>query len=146
MNLKVWGIFVLRVVVGIVFIAHGWAKLQGMEGTIGFFGSLGLAPFLAYVVAYVEFIGGLTLVLGFYSRLAGYLLAVVMAYVVLFVKMKGGFLGGYEYELVLFAALLAISWSGSGPYSVSGKVCGCGNCGMCGMKVFGKGNTQNPSM
>jgi len=138
MNLKVFGMFLLRVVVGFVFMAHGWAKIQGMEGTIGFFASLGLAPFLAYLVAWVEFLGGVALLIGVYSRLAGYLLAIVMVFAIFMLKIKMGFLGGYEFDLTLLVALLAIAWSGSGPYSVSGKMCGCGSCGMCGMKVLGK--------
>lgn len=139
MNLQAFGIFLLRVVVGLVFAAHGWGKLQGMEGTIGFFVSLGLPAFLAYVVAWVEFLGGLSLILGVFSRIASYLLAVVMVFAILLVKMKAGFMGGYELDLTLLVALLAIAWSGSGPYSVSGKMCGCGSCGFCGMKLWGKG-------
>lgn len=135
MNSKALGMFLLRVVVGLVFVAHGWAKLQGMEGTIGFFASLGLAPFFAYIVAWVEFLGGLALVLGVFSRWAGYLLAVVMVFAIFLIKIKMGFLGGYEFDLVLLAALLAIAWSGSGSYSVSGKMCGCGSCALCGMKL-----------
>lgn len=136
MNLKVFGVFLLRVVVGVVFIAHGWAKLQGMEGTIMFFGSVGLAPVFAYLVSYTEFIGGLLVLLGIYSRIAAYALAVVMVFAIALVKGQMGFLGGYELELTLLAALLAIAWSGSGPYSVSGKMCGCGNCAKCGMKLM----------
>ena len=135
MNKRELGMFILRVVVGIVFIAHGWQKIGNIEGVIGFFDSLGFAPFLAYVVAYAEFLGGIAILLGIYSRLAGYLLAVVMLVAIFKVKLSGGLLGGYELDLVLLASLLAISWNGAGPYSVSGKMCGCGACGMCGQKL-----------
>lgn len=128
--------FFLRVVLGVIFIAHGWAKIQGMEGTIGFFGSLGLAPFFAYLVAWTEFLGGLAMVLGLYTRVAGYLIAIVMVFAIVLAKFKMGFLGGYELDLILLASALVIAQHGSGPYSVSGKVCGCGNCAMCGKKVM----------
>ncbi len=128
--------FLLRVVLGAVFIAHGWDKIQNMPGVIGFFGSLGLAPMFAYLVAYVELLGGVAVLLGVYSRLAGYLLAIVMVFAIFLVKMKVGFLGGYELDLMLLASSLAVAWNGAGPYSVSGKMCGCGSCGMCGMKVM----------
>jgi putative oxidoreductase len=132
---KVCGMFLLRVVVGAIFIAHGWAKIQGMDGLIGWLGSMGFAPMFAYLVAYVEFLGGLAVLLGIYSRIAGYLLALVMVFAIYLVKLKLGFVGGYEFELLLLVASLAVAWNGSGPYSVSGKMCGCGSCGMCGMKV-----------
>lgn len=134
MNFKVLSLFLLRVVVGVVFIAHGWAKISNMEGTIGFFASLGLASVLAYVVAYVEFLGGLAVLLGVYSRWASYALALVMVGAIYTVKFQSGFMGGYELDLVLFASALVIAFSGAGPYSLSGKVCGCGSCAMCGMK------------
>ena len=134
MNFKVWSLFLLRVVVGAVFIAHGWDKIQNIEGVIGFFASLGLASFFAYAVAWVEFLGGIALLLGVYSRWASYLLVLVMVGAIYLVKFKMGFVGGYELELTLLASLFVVAFSGSGPYSVSGKVCGCGNCAMCGMK------------
>lgn len=138
MNLKIWGLFILRVVFGIIFIAHGWAKIGNMDGTIGFFSSLGLPVFTAYLVAWVEFLGGIAVLLGIFSRIAAYLLAITMVVAIFLVKIKAGFLGGYELDLILLASALVIAWSGAGPYSVSGKVCGCGSCGMCGNKLCGK--------
>jgi putative oxidoreductase len=138
-DLKVCGLFLLRVVVGVVFLAHGWQKIQGMEGTIGFFASLGLAPFFAYLVAWTEFLAGSAVLLGVFTRVAGYLLALVMVFAIFLVKFKMGFLGGYETDLILLVAALAVAFSGAGPYSLSGKVCGCGSCGFCGMKLMGMG-------
>jgi putative oxidoreductase len=134
-NKRELGMLILRVVVGAVFIAHGWAKLQGMEGTIGFFDTLGLASFFAYLVTWTEILAGLAMLLGIYTRIAGYLLAIVMVFAILLAKFQMGFLGGYELELTLLAASLALALSGAGPYSVSGQMCGCGACGMCGKKL-----------
>ncbi len=135
MNLKVFGIFLVRVVLGVVFIAHGWDKISNMGGTIGFFSSLGLAPIFAYLVAWTEFLGGLMVLIGLYSRMAAYLLAVVMFFAIVLVKWGSGFLGGYEFDLLILVSALMVAWSGAGPYSLSGKMCGCGSCGMCGMKL-----------
>lgn len=134
-DLKAWGVFLVRVVLGLVFIMHGLAKIQNMEGTIGFFASLGLASFFAYLVAYVELLGGIAVLLGIYSRVAGYLLAVIMVFAIFMVKLKSGFVGGYEFDLLLLVSALLVAWHGAGPYSVSGKMCGCGSCGFCGMKL-----------
>ena len=132
-----WGMLLLRVVVGAVFIAHGWQKLQMIDGVIGFFGKLGFAPFFAYLVAWVEFVGGLAMLLGVFTRIAGYLLAAVMIVAIFSVKLKMGFLGGYELDLTLLVAALALAWSGPGKLSVASKVCKCENCMMCGGEMKG---------
>jgi uncharacterized membrane protein YphA (DoxX/SURF4 family) len=111
------GMLLLRLAVGVVFIAHGWAKFADMASTIGFFGQLGMPPVLAYVVAAVELLGGLALVLGLYVDLAALLLSIVMVVALVFVKMvtfKAGLMGGYEFDLVLLASLLALIFVGPG--------------------------------
>lgn len=112
------GIFLVRVVLGLIFIVHGWDKIQNMEGTIGFFSSLGLASFFAYLVAWVEFLGGLAVLLGIFTRWIPYLLAMVMVFAIFLVKLKLGFSGGYEFDLLLLVSALAVAWSDSEAYSV----------------------------
>ena len=57
---------VLRVTSGVAFLAHGWLKVSVFTilGTVGFFESLGLPGFLAYLVILGELGGGLALILG----------------------------------------------------------------------------------
>ena len=113
------GMLLLRLAVGIVFVAHGWAKFADMASTIGFFGQLGMPAILAYVVAAVELLGGLALVVGIYTDLAALLLTIVMAVALVYVKMvtlKMGLLGGYEFDLVLLAATLTIMFIGPGKH------------------------------
>lgn len=112
------GIFLVRVVLGLIFIFHGWDKIQNIEGIIGFFGSLGLAPFFAYLVSWVEFLGGLAVLLGIFTRWVPYLLAIIMVFAIFLVKIKSGFLGGYEFDLLLLVSALAVAWSDSEAYSV----------------------------
>jgi putative oxidoreductase len=105
------GATILRVILGITFLIHGAAKFQGgIENTVGFFESLGLPGFTAYLVAIIELVGGLAMVLGVGTRIISILFAIVMAVAIVKVKLAGGFLGngqmaGYELDL----ALLAIS-------------------------------------
>lgn len=110
------GLFVLRLVVGLVFVAHGWDKFMNIDQTVRFFGSLDLPVFVAYLVAAVEFLGGLALILGAWTTTAGFALAIIMVGAILLVKMGRGFLGGYEFELTLLAASLAIALLGAGKY------------------------------
>lgn len=122
------GLLIVRLAVGIIFVAHGWAKLQGIEGTIAFFGKLGFAPFLAYLVALVELLGGIAFIVGFGTFLSGMALAIVMLVAIITVKWKMLSLmgpGGFEFELVLFAVTLGIALTGPGKYRLF-KRCNCG--------------------
>jgi putative oxidoreductase len=124
---KDFGLLVIRVIVGAVFVVHGYQKLGAMAMTVGFFGKLGFAPFLAYLVAWVEFLGGISLIIGFGSKIAAALLAV--STLVAFVKVHGpnGFdvgRGGYEYIITLFAVMVGLLYTGPGRYSI-GSSCGC---------------------
>lgn len=105
------GATILRVVLGATFLIHGAAKFQGgIENTVGFFESIGLPGFTAYLVAIIELVGGLAMLLGVGTRIISILFAIVLAVAIVKVKMAGGFLGngqmaGFELDL----ALLAIS-------------------------------------
>jgi putative oxidoreductase len=103
------GATILRVFLGATFLIHGAAKFQGgIENTVGFFESLGLPGFTAYLVAFIELAGGLAMILGVGTRIISILFAIVLAVAIIKVKMAGGFLGngqmaGYELDLALMA-------------------------------------------
>ncbi len=119
-----WGIAALRIVVGIVFLAHGGQKffVWGFGAVAGGFGQIGIpAPMLAAViVTLVEFLGGLALLLGLFTRWAAVPLAINMLGAILTVHLRAGFFlpDGYEFALTLLAANLALSLLGSGEASV----------------------------
>ena len=65
MNKNDAGQVFLRVILGLTFFIHGVSKFQGGIGnTAGFFDSLGIPGFMAYIVAGIELIGGLAVILG----------------------------------------------------------------------------------
>lgn len=124
---------VLRVVIGIIFVAHGYQKLfkkdLGPKGFSAFLQSIRIpAPlFFAYAVGIVEFFGGLLLIVGLWSRLVALLIALDMASAMITVRFKTGLLekvmegnrvGGYELHLSLFAIAIALAASGAGVFSV----------------------------
>ena len=127
-NSQPWGLTVLRVVVGAVFLMHGCQKLfvMGFHGVAGFLGVLGVpAPAAAAVVlTLVEFVGGALLVLGLFTRWAAWLLAIDMVMAILLVHLKKGFFNpqGFEYPLTLLAASIAIALGGPGAASVDGVI------------------------
>lgn len=118
---------ILRIFVGIVFLAHGVQKLQGIEGVVGFFGFLGIpAPdIMAWVVALIETIGGLALILGLGTRYAAALLAVVMLVAIVTFKASIGLIAGpdagaagYELDGTLLVANLVLLILGGGALSL----------------------------
>jgi putative oxidoreductase len=120
-NNKDLALLLLRVGVGIIFIVSGWGKLTGMEGTQQFFGSIGipLAGFMAWVVALVEFLGGLMVLIGYKIRIPAVLLAIIMLVAILTVKLGGdNVFGGMRLELMLLLTSLALAILNTGRYSL----------------------------
>lgn len=112
------GAVILRVVLGVVFLAHGLDKIQGGVGnTAAWFDSIGLPGFLAYAVVLIETAGGIALILGLATRIVAGLLAVVLAGAIITVQLSAGFLGGYAYDLALLAMAVYLFINGSKLYS-----------------------------
>lgn len=129
------GLFIIRLVAGVIFMYHGISKLSNMEGTVAFFGSLGLGAFLAWAVALVETVGGLSLIIGYLSKFFATALAIIMIVAIFKVKISMGF-AATEIDLMLLVTTLAVLFSGCGKYSVC-RYChnGCADCsanGSCG--------------
>ncbi len=132
---KSTGLLLIRIALGLVFVYHGWGKVSDMSMTIGFFGSLGLAPIWAYVTAWVELLGGLLMLAGVWVREVAVLFVIVMLVAIFKVHLANGFnfmQGGYEFQLVLLLASLAMVFTGAGKYAFL-KSKSCPNCkdGVC---------------
>lgn len=112
---------IVRIIVGGVFIFAGWMKVSNMAGTIGFFGTLGIPAFLAYIVSYAELLGGILIVLGMWTCIASSVLVVIMLGAMWFTRAAG--VQGLLYPLVTLAGLVSLMGSCGGKYSV--KKCDC---------------------
>ena len=123
---EMFGILLVRLMVGAVFIMHGYQKLfvfgmNGPSGTISaFHDKMGFGDFstpAAWAAAIAEFGCGILLALGLFTRLAAIPIIVTMAVAVVKVHLSHGFflmVGGYEYALTLGIAALGLLMTGSG--------------------------------
>src|SRR3954449_4548286 len=108
-----WSTLLLRVVLGITFFVHGLVKFQGgIENTVGWFDSIGIPGFLAYVVAIIELVGGIALILGLGTRIVSVLIGFIMLVAIFSVKLPAGFLDGYVYDLVLLIIVVNLFLNG----------------------------------
>jgi putative oxidoreductase len=106
---------IVRILLGVIFIMHGIAKFKmGMGNVSGWFLSIGLPGMLAYVVAYLELIGGVALIVGFLTRYISIAYILLMLGAIIVVKLPMGLLGdgqaaGFELELALMMIALALT-------------------------------------
>jgi putative oxidoreductase len=123
-----YGLAILRIILGIVFVPHGWSKLRGGVDTVasGFI-SLGTpAPvFTAWVVTLVELVGGLFLIVGFLTQIVGLLLFIDMLGAIYFAFLKPNrpFIDergaiAWEKELIFGVAALCLVLTGPGVWAL----------------------------
>jgi putative oxidoreductase len=124
-----YGLLILRLVLGIAFVVHGWSKLAGGPGNMaGFFGGAGipLPALMVWVVTIVELVGGILLIIGFLTQIVGVLLAINMLGAIVFVRMSGPFIENgaisWEKEAVFGAAALCLALAGPGLWAVDDVV------------------------
>jgi putative oxidoreductase len=118
------GLTILRAVTGTIFVAHGAQKIfvYGLDGVAGGFAQMGV-PFASVMgpfVGFVELFGGLALIAGLLTRLAGVGLTAVMLGAMVMVHLPAGFFlpNGYEFVLMLAASATTLVITGAGRYSV----------------------------
>jgi putative oxidoreductase len=129
----------VRLVLGIVFFAHGAQKMlgwfggYGFQGTMGFFTHSGIPAPLAFLAICAEFFGGLGLIFGLLSRIAAFGIMVNMLVAIatvhrfngLFMNWFGNQKGeGYEYHLLAIALCLVVMIKGAGALSIDRALAG----------------------
>jgi putative oxidoreductase len=138
-----------RLFLGIVFFAHGaqktfgWFGGYGFHATVGAFSQLGMPLGLALFVIFTEFFGGLSLIFGLFSRLAGLGITALMLGAIATVHYKFGLFmnwygqqkgEGFEFHLLAIALAVLIMVRGAGALSLDRLISGTGNERWHGLK------------
>ena len=119
-----WGFMPLRIALGAVFLYTGYVKFTSMDATAEMLASIGFSlPIVwAWLLAFVEFFGGLFVLIGLLTRIAGFLLAVVMLVAVFMVSVPnaGEFMANVALlqNTTLLAAGLTLMLTGPGRWSI----------------------------
>ena len=110
----------MRATIGVIFIVHGFGKF-GNPGFGGWISSMGIPAEMQIPIALAEFIPGIFLIFGIFTRISSSLLSIVMLGAIFLVKGASSLTGegGYELDLILLAACLVIIVSGPGRISIS---------------------------
>ena len=123
----------IRFITGILLIPHGYGKLKKgwngeLDGFINFLDKEYSNPlitgvFLAYLIAFTEFLGGICIAFGFFTRIAALSVTIFMAFAVLYHLPHGFFWSkeGYEYPLMWGVITFAIFLRGSGDIAIDKK-------------------------
>ncbi len=113
---------VLRLFVGGLMILHGWPKIKNPKQTAGWIASTGWtwAVGFSYAFAFLEFFGGIALVLGLLTRVVGILFVLEMIATTIFAQKKLGkkLMSGWELDLLYLAGALALVFLGAGAWSL----------------------------
>jgi putative oxidoreductase len=119
---------ILRVSLGVMFVAHGLLKVFvfTIPGTVGYFESLGLPGFFAYLTILAEVGGGLALIVGVLTRVVSLALIPVMIGATWFGHADKGWLfsnegGGWEFPVFWTVTLVVMALLGSGRYALGAR-------------------------
>jgi putative oxidoreductase len=118
-----YGLALLRIAIGIDWIAHAFLKIyRGMHTHEALLAKNGITPLLAWPTFSVEVIGGIAILLGWYTRQWAAFLLIFLA-VVVWIKWPNGWGysspgGGWEYPLFWLCAQAALVFSGSGAFAL----------------------------
>lgn len=129
-RLQPLALLVARLTLGAIMIAHGFPKVfGGLHHHAQFVAGLGLPSWLGYVSAFAEFLGGLLILAGLFTRVAALAICIDLAVAIWKVHWHNGLTGDHGYELPLAAATLAfvLIFFGAGPIAMDHALRGGGS-------------------
>ncbi len=120
-RLQPLALLVMRLALGAVMVAHGYQNLfRHLHEHVRFVASLGIPAWLGYVSSFVEFAGGLLVLVGLFTRAAAFALCIDLIVAIWKVNWHNGLTGdhGYEFPLALATLAFALIFLGGGPIAM----------------------------
>jgi putative oxidoreductase len=126
-------ILFMRLALGAIMVTHGYHKVfGGLHHHAQFVAGLGLPSWLGYVSAFTEFLGGLLILVGLFTRAAAFAVCVDLSVAIWKVHLHNGLVGspdrpGYEFALAASALACALIFFGGGPIAIDHVLRGGGS-------------------
>jgi putative oxidoreductase len=123
-RLQPLALLVMRLARGAIMVTHGYHKVfGGLQHFAHMVGGMGLPVWLGYVAAFTEFLAGLLILAGFFTRLAAFALCVDLAVAIWKVHLHNGLMGapdrpGFEFPLAVATLAFALIFFGAGPIAL----------------------------
>lgn len=129
-RLQPLALLVMRVVLGVIMIAHGYQKVfKHMHDFVHMVSGMGLPGWLAYMSMLAEFVGGLFVLAGFFTRAAAFAICIDLAVAIWKVHWHNGLTGngGFEFPLAVATLAFGLIFFGAGPIALDHVLRGGGS-------------------
>lgn len=116
-RLQPLALLVMRLALGAIMVGHGYHKVfGGLHHHVQFVTSLGLPGWSAYLSAFTEFLGGLLVLMGLFTRAAAFAICIDLGVAIAKVHFHNGLMGngGYEFPLAVAALAFGLIFFGGG--------------------------------
>jgi putative oxidoreductase len=123
-RLQPLALLLMRLVLGAIMVVHGSHKVfGGLHHFVQMVGGMGLPAWLGYVSAFTEFLGGLLILAGFFTRPAAFAVCINLCVAIWKVHLHNGLTGspdhpGFEFPLAAAALAFALIFFGGGPIAI----------------------------
>ena len=123
-RLQPLALFLMRLTLGCIMTVHGYHKVfGGLQHFAHMVGGMGLPVWLGYVAAFAELLGGLLLIVGFFTRPAAIVVCIDLVVAIWKVHLHNGLMGspdhpGFEFPLAAATLAFALIFFGAGPISI----------------------------
>ncbi len=129
-RLQPLALLLMRLTLGAIMVVHGYHKVfGGLHHHADFVASLGLPRWTGYVSSFTEFLGGICILAGFFTRVAAFAICVDLCVAIWKVHLHNGLTGDHGFEFPLAAATLAFAliFFGAGPVALDHILRGAGS-------------------
>lgn len=131
-RLQPFALLLMRLALGLIMLVHGYHKVfGGLHNHANMVAHLGLPAWLGYVSSFTEFLGGILILAGLFTRAAAFAICIDLVVAIWKVHWHNGLTGDHGFEFPLAAAALAFAliFFGAGPIALDHILRGGGSAG-----------------